>query len=435
MPIQVLHRIALLTAALLAACSTQPPSPESKPGPETPGIESEAAPPERDEKVEVPVVPPPKAAVKPIPGTAAPAKPSGDIVPSPSALVAADFRDVPGWSRDDHATALKAFLIGCSALERREAWRALCQSARKVTPNDPATAKRFFETQFRPYRVINPDGTDEGLITGYYEPLLRASRKQTPRYRFPIHALPDDLLVVDLGSIYPELKGLRLRGRLEGRRIVPYYTRGEIERREVALSAKVLYWADDPIELFFLQVQGSGQLILDTGERVRIGYADQNGYPYRSIGRHLIDQGELTLEQASMQGIKAWAQKNPEKLADVLHHNASYVFFRDIPSNLSGPVGALGVPVSAARSLAIDPRFIPLGAPVYLATTWPNTKRPLQRLMMAQDTGSAIRGAVRGDFFWGSGEQAGQQAGRMSQRGKFWVLLPHGMTPKRADAR
>jgi membrane-bound lytic murein transglycosylase A len=402
-------------------------------------VETETAPPDREVQIEPPAVPAPKPAPKPAkkpaPRIAAPTKPSVEIVPSASALVAAEYRDVPGWAADDHVSALKAFLVGCPALEKREAWRGLCQAARKVAVNSPAAAKQFFETQFRPYRVLNPDGTDEGLITGYYEPLLHASRRQNARYRYPIHALPDDLLAVDLGTVYPELKGLRLRGRLDGRRIVPYYTRGEIERREVALNAKVLYWADDPVELFFLQVQGSGQLILDTGERVRIGYADQNGFPYRSIGRHLIDQGELTLEQASMQGIKAWAQKNPEKLADVLHHNASYVFFRDIPNNVSGPIGALGVPVSATRSLAIDPRFIPLGAPVYLSTTWPNTKRPLQRLMIGQDTGSAIRGAVRGDFFWGSGEQAGLQAGRMSQRGKFWVLLPIGLTPKAVDVR
>lgn len=375
------------------------------------------------------------AASKPAQEPAARAKSAPEASAAASALVAADFIDLPGWAADDHATALKAFVIGCQALEARDAWRAVCQSARKVGTNNATAARRFFETGFRPYRTLNADGSDEGLITGYYEPLLRGSRKQSSRYRFPLYGVPEDLLVVDLGEIYPELKGLRLRGRLEGRRVVPYYTRAQIDRRDVALSAKVLYWVDDPIELFFLQVQGSGQLILDSGERVRIGYGDQNGYPYRSIGRHLIDKGELSLEQASMQGIKAWAQQNPDKLSEVLHHNASYVFFRDLPNNLAGPIGALGVPVSAGRTLAIDPRFIPLGAPVYLATTWPNSKKPLQRLMLAQDTGSAIRGAVRGDYFWGPGEQSGAQAGRMNQRGKFWVLLPLGMTPQSLGAR
>lgn len=430
----MLHRLPILAAALLAACSTQPTTPEPAPPVDAPAIEAPPPPPIPEPRAEAPPRPT-KPAAKPAPGVSAPRKPVAEFVPQASALIAADFRDVPGWAADDHAAALKTFLVGCPPLERRDAWRNVCQAARKIPPGNATAARRFFEAGFRAYRVLNQDGSDEGLITGYYEPLLRASRTQSSRYRFPIHGLPDDLLVVDLASVYPELKGLRLRGRLEGRRIVPYHTRAQIERGEVALNARILYWADDPIELFFLQVQGSGQLLLDSGERVRIGYADQNGFPYRSIGRHLIDQGELTLEQASMQGIKAWAQKNPDKLADVLHHNASYVFFRDLPNDLSGPLGALGVPVSAGRSMAIDPRFIPLGAPVYLATTWPNTKRPLQRLMVGQDTGSAIRGAVRGDFFWGPGEQAGLQAGRMSQRGKFWVLLPHGMTPRAADAR
>jgi membrane-bound lytic murein transglycosylase A len=161
-----------------------------------------------------------------------------------------------------------------------------------------------------------------------------------------------------------------------------------------------------------------------------VGYADQNGHPYRSIGRLLIERGELTLEQASMQGIKAWAQANPDKLTDVLEHNASYVFFRELASNLPGPLGALGVPITAGRSLAVDRRFVPLGAPVYLATTWPNSRQPLRRLMMAQDTGAAIRGGVRGDYFWGFGERAGLLAGRMRQSGRMWILAPNGVSPE-----
>lgn len=319
---------------------------------------------------------------------------------------------------------------GCDALGTREAWRSVCQIARKIPANAIGSARKFFEAHFKPYRALNDGGGDEGLITGYYEPLLHGSRKPSARYKFPVYGIPDDLLVIDLTPLHPDLKGLRLRGRLDGRRVVPYYSRSEIEAKNAAFAAKILYWVDDPIELFFLQVQGSGQIRLDNGERVRIGYADQNGHPYRSIGRHLIDQGELTLEQASMQGIKLWAQRNPEKLPAVLNHNASYVFFRELANHLPGPLGALGVPVSAGRSLAIDPRHVPLGAPVYLATTWPNSKRPLQRLMMAQDTGSAIRGGVRGDYFWGFGEQAALQAGRMRQSGHMWVLLPLGVAPE-----
>lgn len=433
------RHLCLLSVILLAACATPQQPEQAVPPAEAPaetsvGPATPSAPALPDAAAQPGIAKPtaPKPAAE---AAITRPRPATEATAAAAALIAADFGDLPGWAADDHASALKAFVIGCQALEAREGWRAVCQAARKINANNATAARRFFETHFRVYRTLNAEGSDEGLITGYYEPLLRGSRKPSSRYRFPLYAVPDDLLVVDLGDIYPELKGLRLRGRLEGRRVVPYYTRAQIERRDVTLSAKPLYWVDDPIELFFLQVQGSGQLTLDTGERVRVGYGDQNGYPYRSIGRHLIDKGELTLEQASMQGIKAWAQQNPDKLADVLHHNASYVFFRDLPSNLSGPIGALGVPVSAGRTLAIDPRFIPLGAPVYLATTWPNSKKPLQRLMLGQDTGSAIRGAVRGDYFWGPGEQAGAQAGRMSQRGKFWVLLPLGMTPQSLGSR
>lgn len=346
-------------------------------------------------------------------------------------MVAAAWNDLPGWNEDDHVSALKAFVQGCEALGSRETWRNACQAARKVFPaNAVGPARRFFETAFQPYRALNEDGSGEGMITGYYEPLLHGSRKPTARYKFPVYGVPDDLLVVDLASLYPDLKGMRLRGRLEGRRIVPYYSRSEIEGKEASIPVRPILWVDDPIELFFLQIQGSGQIRLDSGERVRVGYADQNGHPYRSIGRYLIDRGELTLDKASMQGIKLWAQQNPEKLPEVLNHNASYVFFRELAGNLAGPLGALGVPVSAGRTLAVDPRFVPLGAPVYLATTWPNTKRPLHRLMMAQDTGAAIRGGVRGDYFWGFGEQAAAQAGRMRQSGRMWILLPIGVTPE-----
>lgn len=266
-------------------------------------------------------------------------------------------------------------------------------------------------------------------MTGYYEPVLAGSRTRNDRFRHPVHGAPEDLVTVDLSAVAPETRHLRLRGRLEGRRLVPYWTRAEIDARGGQLRAPVLAWVEDPVELFFLQIQGSGQVELEDGGRrvgrIRLGYADQNGHPYRSLGRYLVDRGELPLEKASMQGIMAWASANPARLQDALNFNASYVFFRELPAN-GGPIGALGAPLTAGRSLAVDPRHIPLGAPVFLATTFPLSERPLERLMVAQDTGGAIRGAVRGDFFWGSGEAAGQQAGRMRQKGRFWLLWPRG---------
>ncbi len=231
---------------------------------------------------------------------------------------------------------------------------------------------------------------------------------------------------------------MRLRGRLDAdtRRVVPYYDRGQIENGAAPLASKEIVWVDDPIDLFFMQIQGSGRVQLDTGETIRLGYANQNGYPYRSIGRQLVDRGELPLEKASMDGIKQWAKHNPDKLRELLDYNASYVFFREMPVNAAGgPIGALGVPLTASRSLAVDASIVPLGAPVFLATTWPNSDKLLKQLMLAQDTGGAIRGGVRADFFWGFGGQAALHAGSMRQSGKMWVLLPNGYVLSQAQQK
>ena len=337
----------------------------------------------------------------------------------------AGWHELPGWSEDNVAEAWGAFTSGCSTLGLRDPWREVCAAAARLPNPSTEAARRFFEAQFTPYRVSG-DSADEGLITGYYEPLLRGSRKPTSRYRYPLYGVPDDLVVVDLGEQYPELKNMRLRGRLEGRRLVPYYDRAQIEGGQGALRGREIAWVDDAVELFFLHIQGSGRILLDGGDTLRVGYADQNGYPYRSIGRLLVERGELSLEQASMQSIVAWARRNPGKVNALLNSNGSYVFFRELPASSLGPPGSLGVPLTARRSLAVDQRYIPLGAPVFIATTWPNSTRPLHRLMLAQDTGSAIRGAVRADFFWGHGEAAAREAGRMKQRLSMWMLWPKG---------
>lgn len=349
--------------------------------------------------------------------------------PKAKTLEAVNWSDLPGWMDDDPGAAWEAFLRSCTRLKAQSAWRESCALAEQLPA--AASARNFFETHFLPYRVANADGSVQGIATGYYEPLLRGSRRKAGPYRYPLYAAPEDLLIIDLAEINPELKHLRLRGRLDGRRVVPYYPRAEIERGLPALAGKELLWVDDPVDLFFLQIQGSGRVRLATGELVRVGYADQNGQPYKSIGRYLVEQGELKLEQASMQGIKSWGAANPAKLEALLNQNPSYVFFRELPNSESargsataGPVGALGVALTPERSIAVDARHIPLGAPVYLATTWPNSTQPLERLVLAQDTGGAIRGAVRADYFWGFGEAAGAQAGRMRQAVRMWVLLP-----------
>jgi membrane-bound lytic murein transglycosylase A len=268
------------------------------------------------------------------------------------------------------------------------------------------------------------------MVTGYYEPLLRGSRTRAKGYEQPVRGVPDDLLTIDLSSVFPELKDKRVRGRLEGNKIVPYWSRADIVAHGEKLPGKTLLFVDDAVELFFLQVQGSGRVKLTDGSTARLNYADQNGHPYQSIGKALVDRGELRLEEASMQGIQAWARANPTRLDSLLNANPSYVFFREVPNSQDGPIGALGVPLTAERSIAIDPRSIPLGSPVFLATTRPNTALPMNRLVMAQDTGGAIKGAVRADFFWGFGKEAGEQAGRMKQSGRLWVLLPSELAPK-----
>lgn len=352
-----------------------------------------------------------------------PVTPPPAVLP-PAVLKPADWPQLPGWAENDALAAWPAFLASCGPLKKQTAWQNVCAAAAKFSPQDDASARAFFEQWLMPQQLLSAEGNDTGLITGYYEPLLFGSRTPTARYRFPVYGMPDDLLIIDLASLYPELKKYRLRGRLNGNRVVPYYSRADIEAGKAPLQNKALLWVDDAVSLFFLQIQGSGRVQLENGEVVRVGYADQNGYPYTSIGKKLVDQGELALDQASMQGIKQWGLHNPEKLPALLDSNASYVFFRELPPSPNGPPGALGVPLTGGRSLAVDPRAIALGSPVYLATTWPNSTQTLNRLMLAQDTGGAIKGAVRADFFWGFGEEAAQHAGSMRQAGRIWVLVP-----------
>jgi membrane-bound lytic murein transglycosylase A len=336
---------------------------------------------------------------------------------------------LPDWQIMDMQPSWMAFLQSCRALKAKPDWQETCARADGLVQPDNATLRDFFEEGFTPYQVFNPDGSSLGLITGYYEPRLTGSRVKTERFHYPLYAAPDDMLAIDLSEVYPQLKGMRLRGRLQGRRIVPYYSRAEIDDGRAALQGRELFWVEDAVDLFFLQIQGSGRIELPDGSLVKVGYAEQNGHPYVSIGKKLVEMGELKLEEASMQGIKNWARQYPEKLPALLAQNPSYVFFRELPNGLSAPLGALGVPLTEAYSIAVDPRTVPLGAPVFLSTTYPNTSEPLNRLMVAQDTGGAIKGAVRADFFWGFGEQAGTQAGRMKQSGQMWVLFPKGAEP------
>jgi membrane-bound lytic murein transglycosylase A len=344
-------------------------------------------------------------------------------------FAASQWGKLPDWQSTNLMPSFTALQQSCRAVKNRTNWQSVCAQAEALTQPDNTALHQFFESAFTPYQVFNPDGSSQGLITGYYEPKLPGSRVRTVRFRYPLYGVPDDLLTIDLSEVYPQLKDLRLRGRLQGKRVVPYYNRADIEQGKAAVQGRELFWVDNAVELFFLQIQGSGRIELPDGSTVKVGYAEQNGQPYSSIGRKLVETGELKLEQASMQGIKQWGEQHSDKLPALLAQNLSYVFFRELPNTLSGPFGALGVPLTDAYSIAVDARTIPLGAPVFLSTTYPNSAEPLNRLMLAQDTGGAIKGAVRADFFWGYGEQAGVQAGRMKQSGQMWVLFPKGGEP------
>ena len=341
-----------------------------------------------------------------------------------SPLTQVPWEQVQGWSYDQPAAAFGAFLKSCRAIGKRAQWQQVCAEAARLDPVTDAEARSYFETYFQPYQVQNEDGSSAGLITGYYGPELAGSRVPTEEYRYPIYRQPDDLLTIDLSAVYPELGRYRLRGRIEGTRVVPYFDRDEIDNGANPLAGQELFWVKDPVDLFFLHIQGSGRIRLPDGERVMVNYANQNGYPYRSIGRLLLDRGEMTRDQMSMQNIRHWVEENPAAGKELLAENPSYVFFRELPDSYQYPPGALGVSLTPLRSLAVDPHVIPLGAPVFLATTFPGTDYPLQQLMVAQDTGGAISGQVRADFFWGMGDDAGKVAGQMKQQGQLWVLLP-----------
>lgn len=369
---------------------------------------------------------PPPVADMPLPEvvetlTPVPAKPEP---PVPSALLPATWDEVEGWEQDDPSLALNAFLKSCGPLRLRPQWQSVCQEAETLDRLSEQEVRAFFERRFVPHQLCKPDGDPVGLATGYYVPDLRGSRQPSPAYPWPLYRRPDDLLVIDLREVYPELGNYRLRGRLDEQRVRPYWDRAAIEGENRPLTGQELFWVDDPVELFFLQIQGSGRILFEDGSRVMVNYAEQNGHPYRSVSKWLIDKGIMPREKMSMQNIKAWARDNPAQVNELLNTNPSYVFFRELPVDVDSPPGALGVPLTSGRSLAVDPRYTPLGAPIFLATTWPNDDRPLYRLMMAQDTGGAIKGPVRADFFWGMGDTAGIQAGQMKQPLRMWVLLP-----------
>jgi membrane-bound lytic murein transglycosylase A len=337
---------------------------------------------------------------------------------------------LPGWRADDALAAWPAIVSTCQSLGKRTEWQSFCSAVAAASPGDAQFVRGFLEQQLTPYRVLRVTGRKreaEGLVTGYYEPLLHGSRERSELFATPLYRRPDDLLIVELAEVIPELKGKRVRGRLEGNKVVPYYSRAGT-REAPGLAGHEIVWIDNALDAFMLEVQGSGRVQLTTGETIRLQYEDQNGHPYRSIGRYLADQGAMTLDQVNMPAIRNWLAANPNRVNEVLDSNPSVVFFREAPLDdpSIGPKGAQGLPLTAGRSIAVDPKFLPLGAPMFLSTTQPGGGQPLQRLVVAQDTGGAIRGPVRADLFFGFGAEAGAQAGMMKYDGELWLLWPRG---------
>lgn len=337
----------------------------------------------------------------------------------------ADWSTLPEVTGADLQGGFTSWRSACTRLKADPNWGNLCSEAARL-PASPSVAEisNFLQTHLDVYSLRSAEGSNDGLITGYYEPVYPGSLKPSATANVPIYGVPPDLIVVNLDSVYPELKGKRLRGRLEGRVIKPYDTAETINNK--GLDAPVLAWLTDPMDLQFLQIQGSGRVQLDNGRQLRIGYADQNGHPYKPIGRWLVEQGELKKEDVTMATIHAWAAAHPQRVPELLASNPSYVFFTQNPDSNEGPRGSLNVPLTPGYSVAVDRKVIPLGSLVWLSTTEPNGN-PIVRPVAAQDTGGAIAGEVRADFFVGTGAAAGQMAGDMKQKGNIWLLWPKGM--------
>jgi membrane-bound lytic murein transglycosylase A len=356
------------------------------------------------------------------------------------------FSDVPGWQDDALAAVVPALRRECASLTAMPPdhalggdgvaaqlggiaadWGPLCAAAATLAPGDDAGARQMFERELQPY-AVTADARAHGLFTGYYEPEVPGSLRRGGRYQTPILRRPPDLVQADLGAFTPDLKGRSIAGRIVGERLVPYYDRAQIQGGALAKRHLNLLYLADPVDAFFLEIQGSGRVRLPNGHIVRVTYDGQNGRPYVPIGRLLVERGELSRDTVSMQTIRAWLESHPDQAEFLMDANPSYVFFRLLPGTPAdqGPPGALGVPLTPERSLAVDVGYLPLGAPVFVATSNPLDGSAWRHLLLAQDRGGAIKGPVRGDIFFGWGEQAETLAGKMQQQGTAFILLPRG---------
>jgi len=329
------------------------------------------------------------------------------------------WKNLDSFKKDNLSLSFDVFKKACTKSKKYQNLQEVCNLA--LNTND---SKDFFTSNFTPYKLLDEDGTDEGLITGYYEPILKGSLKQTNRYKYPIYKTPKDLLIIDFSDIYPELKKYRLRGKVIGNKVVPYDSREDIETINNQNNLEVICYVDDKVDLFFLHIQGSGKVELEDGKILNVGYAQQNGRAYYAIGRNLIENNYVKKEDMSLQSIKKWLSENPTKIDEVLNLNQSYIFFHKSPQTATG---SLGVELTAFRNLAVDREYIPLGFPVFINTTNPLDNKPIKQLMIAADTGGAIKGKIRADFFFGNGQIAEELAGKMKQKGSLYILIPNNI--------
>lgn len=355
------------------------------------------------------------------------------------------WADVAGWALDDHVLAYKAFRVSCASIAAQKnppddskalgaSLREPCRAARSQELTDDVKARAFFESNFLPVQISRL-GEDAGFVTGYYEPILEGSRTQTDVFNVPVYRRPSNLFVRGFTQDSPSLpnKGQVFR-KIGRRKLVPYYDRAEIEDGAIAGRGLEICWLKDQTDLLFAQIQGSARIRLQDGSTIRINYDSHNGYPYTAVGRILIDRGIIPKEQMSMQKIREWMEQNPDGANDVRRQNRAYVFFHEVPlSDKDEPVGAQGVPLTPGRSIAVDNSLHVYGTPFFIAGELPidspQSKTPFRRLMVAQDTGSAITGPARADIYYGAGPEAGHIAGRFRHNMRFVMLVPKSLDP------
>ncbi len=358
-------------------------------------------------------------------------------LPDHLTLLPANFDDLPGWDDDKASAVLPALIRSCDRLMKLpfdrsigqegvggtvNDWYTPCAAVRRLPPGDDSNARLFFESWFQPYLVTN-NGIADGTFTGYFEPELAGSRTRSAKYSVPILARPKDLVIRDGADGQPQV------GRMVGGKLEPYPARADIENGTLGNLAQPLAWVADPVDAHILHIQGSGRIRLEDGSILRLGVAATNGLKFVGIGRIMRDRNLIS--DISMPAIRTWLKANPKEARQIMQQNPRYVFYRIVDGD--GPLGSEGVALTPERSMAVDTRYIPLGVPLFLDTVDPSN-RPLRRLVMAQDTGAAIKGVVRGDFFWGPGEAAFDKAGRMKSPGRYWMILPRQRSPRIALA-